>query len=178
VVIAAVFAEGVFLLGPIAFLPSYLHQRFGVSLSLASALIALYALGGLLYAVIARQVVRRLGERRMVLAGTVLMGIGFLAWYAMPLAWIAAPVALAVGFGTYLFHNTLQTNATQMAPAMRGTGMALFAFCLFNGQALGVWLAGVAYDRAGALPLLVVPAAVLPVVGWWFARALARRASA
>jgi hypothetical protein len=29
-----------------------------------------------------------------------------------------------------------------------------------------------------ALPLLVVPAAVLPVVGWWFARALARRASA
>jgi predicted MFS family arabinose efflux permease len=178
VVIAAVFAEGVFLLGPIAFLPSYLHQRFGVSLSLASALIALYALGGLLYAVIARQVVRRLGERRMVLAGAVLMGIGFLAWYAMPLAWIAAPVALAVGFGTYLFHNTLQTNATQMAPAMRGTGMALFAFCLFNGQALGVWLAGVAYDRAGALPLLVVPAAVLPVVGWWFARALARRASA
>jgi predicted MFS family arabinose efflux permease len=177
VVIAAVFAEGVFLLGPLAFLPSYLHQRFGVSLSLASALVALYALGGLLYAAIARQVVRRLGERRMVLAGTVIMGIGFLAWYAMPVAWVAAPVALAVGFGTYLFHNTLQTNATQMAPAMRGTGMALFAFCLFNGQALGVWLAGVAYDGAGALPLLVVPALVLPVVGWWFARGLARRNS-
>ena len=33
----------------------------------------------------------------------------------------SAPIALALGFGTYLFHNTLQVNATQMAPATRGT---------------------------------------------------------
>ena len=178
VVVAAVFAEGVFLLGPMAFLPSYLHQRFGLALSAASALIALYAFGGLLYAMVARHVVRRLGERRMVLWGAALMGLGFLCWYASPWAWAAAPVALAVGFGTYLFHNTLQTNATQMAPSMRGTGMALFAFSFFNGQAIGVALAGIAYDHGGALPLLVVPALVLPVVGWAFARALQRRAPA
>ena len=178
VVVLAVFAEGVFLLGPLAFLPSYLHQRFGLALSAASALIALYAVGGLLYALIARHVVRRFGERRMVLWGGVVMGLGFLAWYASPVAWVAAPVALAVGFGTYLFHNTLQTNATQMAPAMRGTGMALFAFSFFNGQAIGVSLAGLAYDHGGALPLLVVPALVLPGLGWAFARALHRRAQA
>lgn len=178
VVVLAVFAEGVFLLGPLAFLPSYLHQRFGLALSAASALIALYAVGGLLYALIARHVVRRFGERRMVLWGGVVMGLGFLAWYASPVAWVAAPVALAVGFGTYLFHNTLQTNATQMAPAMRGTGMALFAFSFFNGQAIGVSLAGLAYDHGGALPLLVVPALVLPGLGWAFARALQRRAQA
>jgi predicted MFS family arabinose efflux permease len=178
VVVLAVFAEGVFLLGPLAFLPSYLHQRFGLPLSAAAALIALYAVGGLLYAMIARHVVRRFGERRMVLWGGVVMGLGFFAWYASPVAWVAAPVALAVGFGTYLFHNTLQTNASQMAPAMRGTGMALFAFSFFNGQAIGVSLAGLAYDHGGALPLLVVPALVLPGLGWAFARALQRRAQA
>ena len=178
VVIAAVFAEGVFLLGPLAFLPSYLHQRFGLALSAAAALIALYAFGGLLYALVARHVVRRLGERRMVLAGGVVMGVGFLAWYASPVAWVAAPVALAVGFGTYLFHNTLQTNASQMAPSMRGTGMALFAFCFFNGQAIGVSLAGYAYDHFGAAPLLLVPAVALPLLGWAFAHALQRRAAA
>jgi predicted MFS family arabinose efflux permease len=178
VVVAAVFAEGLLLLGPLAFLPSYLHQRFGLSLATASALVALYAVGGLLYALIAGHVVRRLGERRMVLAGGIVAGLGFFAWYASPVAWVAGPVALAVGFGTYLFHNTLQTNATQMAPAMRGTGMALFAFCLFNGQAIGVSLAGFAYDHGGALPLLLVPAVALPVVGWAFARALQRRAQA
>ena len=175
VIVAAVFAEGVFLLGPLAFLPSYLHQRFGLALSTAAAFMALYAVGGLLYALVATHMVRRLGERRMALSGGIVMGLGFLAWYATPIAWLAAPVALAVGFGTYLFHNTLQTNATQMAPATRGTGMALFAFAFFNGQAIGVSLAGYAYDHAGPLPLLVVPGLVLPVLGCAFAWALQRR---
>jgi predicted MFS family arabinose efflux permease len=178
VVILAVFAEGVFLMGPLAFLPSYLHQRFGLALSTAAGLIALYALGGLLYALVAQHVVRRLGERRMVLSGGVVMGLGFLALYATPVAWLAAPIALVVGFGTYLLHNTLQTNATQMAPATRGTAMALFAFCFFNGQAIGVSLAGYAYDHGGPLPLLLVPALVLPMLGWAFGRGLARRAQA
>lgn len=178
VVMAAVFAEGVLLMGPLSFLPSYLHQRFGLALSAAAALVALYAFGGLLYALVARHIVRRFGERRMVLAGGLMMGAGFLAWYASPIAWLAAPVALVVGFGTYLFHNTLQTNATQMAPTMRGTSLALFAFAFFNGQAIGVWLAGFAFDHGGALPLLVVPAVALPAVGWAFARASQRRAPA
>lgn len=178
VVIATVFAEGLLVLGPLAFLPAYLHQRFGLSLSAAAGLIALYAVGGLVYAMVARHVVRRLGERRMVLSGGIVMGLGFLAWYATPVAWVAAPVALAVGFGTYLLHNTLQTNATQMVPAMRGTGMALFAFSLFNGQAIGVTLAGYAYDHAGPLPMLLVPALLLPLVGWAFARALKHRVQA
>jgi predicted MFS family arabinose efflux permease len=178
VVLAAALAEGIFLLGPLAYLPAYVHQRFGTALSAAAAMIALYAIGGLGYAMVARHMVRRLGERRMVLAGGFAMGLGFVAWYLMPVAWAAAPVALAVGFGTYLFHNTLQTNATQMAPAMRGTGMALFAFCLFVGQAIGVSLAGYAFDHAGAAPLLLVPAAALPLTGWLFARALRQRAPA
>lgn len=177
-VVGAALLEGIFLLGPIAFLPAYLHARYGTPLAVAGALVALYALGGLAYALIARHVVRRLGERRMVLAGGALMGLGYLAWYLMPAAWPAAPIALAVGFGTYLFHNTLQTNATQMAPTMRGTGMALFAFCLFVGQAIGVALAGSTFDRFGAAPLLLVPALVLPLTGWWFARGLLRRAQA
>ena len=176
--IATVFAEGLLLLGPLAFLPTYLHQRFGLALSTASALIALYAVGGLFYAMVAAHVVRRFGERRMVFTGGIVMGLGFLAWWGSPVAWLAAPVALVVGFGTYLVHNTLQTNATQMAPSMRGTAMALFAFALFNGQAIGVSLAGFAYDHAGALPLLLVPAVALPLVCWGFARALLRRAQA
>ncbi|WP_298932331.1 MFS transporter [uncultured Ramlibacter sp.] len=175
VVLAAVLAESVFLLGPMAYLPAYLHGRHGLSLSAASALIALYAVGGLLYAMSARRIVQRLGERRMVLWGGWVMGAGYLAWWLAPAGWVAGPVALAVGFGTYLFHNTLQTHATQMAPAVRGTAVALFAFSLFGGQALGVSLAGYAFDHLGPAPLLLVPAAALPLAGAWFARALARR---
>lgn len=176
-VLAAALAEGVLMLGPMAFLPAFLHQRFGIALSAATALIALYAVGGLAYTATARHVVRRWGERRMVLAGGVVMGLGFVGWGMAPWAWLAGPIALAVGFGTYLFHNTLQTNATQMAPSVRGTSVALFAFCLFTGQAIGVSLAGWAFDRFGMVPLVVAPALGLPVAGWLFARALARRAA-
>jgi predicted MFS family arabinose efflux permease len=175
IVLAGVMAEGIFLLGPLAYLPAYLHQRFGVSLLAASALIALHAIGGLVYAMTARHILRRYGERRMVLVGGVAMGAGYLAWWISPLAWAAGPIALLVGFGTYLYHNTLQTHATQMAPAARGTAVSLFAFCLFFGQAIGVSLSGYAFDHIGPAPLLLAPGLALPVVGWMFARALQRR---
>ena len=178
VVLGSALAEGVLLLGPLAYLPAYLHQQYGLTLSAASAMIALYALGGLAYAAVARHIVRRFGERRMVLAGGWVMGLGFLAFWLSPVAWPAAPIALLVGFGTYLYHNTLQTNATQMAPAVRGSAVALFAFCLFFGQAIGVSWAGWVFDRYGAAPLLLVPALGLPLAGWAFARALRRRAAA
>lgn len=175
VVLATVAANSLFSLGPLTFLPAHLHQRYGLSLAAASALVALYAVGGLVYAMLARRLVARLGERRMVLAGGGLMGAGFLAWWASPAAWLAGPVAFGVGFGAYLFHNTLQTHATQMAPQSRGTAVSLFAFCLFGGQAAGVSLAGLVFDRFGGGALLLAPALALPVLGVGFARALQRR---
>ncbi|GAA5232441.1 MFS transporter [Verticiella sediminum] len=175
VVLLAVFVEGLFLLGPLAYIPTLLHDTFGIPLVLAAGLTACNALGGLLYALNAKRIVTRLGERRMVFLGGLFAGVGFLAWMAMP-HWVwAAPAAFVLGFGTYLFHNTLQTHATQMAPSVRGSAVSVFAFCLFVGQALGVLLAGSLIDSLGfALPLLL-PAVVLPLTGAAFARALRRR---
>ena len=175
VVLLAVAAEGAFLLGPIAFIPTYLHQRHGITIAAASGLAALYAVGGLAYAIFARRIVARLGERRMALWGGVLMGTGFLAWWALPFWGLAGVVALLVGFGTYLFHNTLQTHATQMAPAVRGTSVALFAFCLFGGQAAGVTVSGAIVDTYGFTPLLLLAALGLLAAGYGFARALQHR---
>jgi len=175
VVLATVTAEGVFLLGPLAYLPAYLHGRYGVTLATASALIALYAVCGLVYAMTAKSIVRRFGEHRMVLWGGILMGAGYLAWLVVPFWGFAGPVALMVGFGTYLYHNTLQTHATQMVPAARGTAVAVFAFHLFVGKAIGVTLAGATFDHLGYAPLLLGPALALPIAGWAFARALRRR---
>ena len=175
-VLAAAFVEGVFLLGPLAYMPSLVQQRFGLPLSTASAMIALYAAGGLAYALTARRIVRTWGERRMVLAGGWIMGAGELLWLLSPMSWTVAPVALAIGFGTYLYHNTLQTHATQMTPSARGTAVALFAFCLFFGQAVGVTVAGAAFDHLGPTAMLLLPTIALPLAGWAFSRALRSRA--
>jgi len=174
-VLGAAFVEGMFLLGPLTYMPAILNQRFDTSLSVASGQLALYAVGGLLYALTARRIVSRWGQVRMVRWGGLVMGAGYLAWWGSSWAWTAAPVALAIGFGTYLFHNTLQTHATQMAPAARGTATSMFAFAFFMGQAVGTWLAGLAFDTVGAWGVLLPPVVALPLVSWVFAAALRRR---
>lgn len=173
-VLATALAEGVLLLGVASYLPAYLHKHFGLSLTAATALLALNAVGGLIYAMTAKIIVARLGQRRMVLLGGAMVGLGYLLFLVSPWAWTAGPVAMMVGIGTYLFHNTLQTHATQMVPAVRGSAVALFAFCLFTGQAIGVTLFGLAFDHGGAAWLLLPAAAGLPLVAWAFARALRR----
>jgi predicted MFS family arabinose efflux permease len=177
VVLLAVLAEGFFLLGPLSYLPTYLHVHHRLPLSTASALAALNAVGGLAYAFTARRIVARFGERRMALAGGWLMGCGFLAWWISVLPWLAGAIALVVGFGTFLYHNTLQTHATQMVPAARGTSVALFASFLFMGQAVGVTATGYVVDHFGFTPVLLSAAVALPLVGWGFAHALGCRSA-
>ncbi|MES2414697.1 MAG: hypothetical protein V4614_12900 [Pseudomonadota bacterium] len=87
----------------------------------------------------------------------------FAGLWLSPPPWPAGPLALLLGFGTCLFHNTLQTHAAQMVPAFRGSAVALFSCCLFGGQAIGVSIAGYTFDRMGYTPVLLVPALALPL---------------
>ena len=77
-----------------------------------------------------------------------------------------------------MLHNTLQTNATQMTPQARGTAVAIFSAALYLGQTAGVAAGGVVFDRLTAVPLFLVAALVLLVIGLWFARQLKRRRAA
>ena len=69
-----------------------------------------------------------------------------------------------------MLHNTLQTNATQMAPEARGLAVSLFAFVLFCGQSVGVALAAPVMDRYGARPIFLVAVVVILALGVWFRR--------
>jgi predicted MFS family arabinose efflux permease len=82
------------------------------------------------------------------------------------------------GVGFYGFHNTLQTNATQMAPEARGSAVSLFAFGLFGGSSLGVLAGSFFVDGAGTRPLLACSAAGLVVLALYFAARLGGRPEA
>jgi len=174
-VLAVVFAEGLLVFGALAFAPSYLHERFGISLTAAGALVAVYAVGGLLYTAVAGAALKRLGERGLAVSGGVVLGVAFLAYLAGPAWFWALGASVLAGFGYYLLHATLQTNATQMVPGARGTAVAWFASCVFMGQAAGVALAGMVVDLASPLVLFGTSAALLPLLGLGFARALRSR---
>jgi predicted MFS family arabinose efflux permease len=85
-----------------------------------------------------------------------------------PSVHFAVPAIAVMGLGFYMLHNTLQTNATQMAPQTRALGVSLFAFFLFLGQSLGVAAAAPVIDRWGASPVYLVAAVIIPVAALWF----------
>jgi len=174
-ILAWVLVEGAAAFGAFAFAPTYLHQRFGLTLSAAGALMSLFGLGGLGYALLARKFIARLGEAGLALGGGLLLAAAFLTLGVARQALWAAPAALAAGLGFYMLHNTFQTHGTQMAPAARGTAVAIFASCLFLGQALGVSAASRIADRAGAPPVFLLAAALLLLVGVSFSVVLRRR---
>lgn len=174
-ILLIVFIEGVLVFGALAFVPSYIHHRFGLTLTLAGALMAFFGVGGLSYILFARHFVRRLGEVGLALWGAVVIAsaFGLLLW-APAWGW-AVPAGFLAGLGYYMLHNTLQTNATQMAPQVRGTAVSLFASSFFLGQSLGVALAAVGMVRWGLSVPFVTAGCLMPVLGGLFAWLLARR---
>lgn len=167
--------EGGLFYGALSFVAFHVHKHLGLGLGASGTVVTTFALGGLLYALVSRPVVQRLGERDLALTGGLLMGVAFLGLVFAPGAAWVVPCLLAAGGGLYMLHNTLQVHATQMAPESRGAAVALFALFLFTGQSLGVWLGAQVLDAAGTTPLFLIAAIGLPLLGLDFRRRLARR---
>lgn len=176
VVLVTIFLEGVLFYGALAFVPLHLHEHLGLGVAASGTAIILFAVGGIAYAAGSRRLVTRLGEGGLAAVGGGLMCAAYLGIALMPRALFVLPCILAAGCGLYMLHNTIQVNATQMAPESRGAAVALYAFCLFSGQSAGVWLGGHLVDSAGTVPLFLTSALGLPLLGGDFCRRLMRRA--
>lgn len=164
--------EGALVFSAIVFIPSYLHQTYQLPLTAAGAIVALYGIGGLGYTLFARRLLGLFGEHGLARLGGLMIGLGFALLVAGPhWAW-SLPACLLSGFGFYMLHNTLQANATQMAPAARGTAVALFACSLFLGQSVGIGVASALIDSVGLPLIFTVCLVCLPVLGYAFSRAL------
>ena len=170
VVLFTVFCEGASLYGPFAFIATHLHLRFGLPLSTVGALVMLFALGGLCFALMAQTMVKRLGEVVLVRAGSWLMAASLLAVAYAVAWWWAVPACAFMGLGFYMMHNTLQTQATQMAPERRGAAVASFAACFFLGQSVGVALAGALVAHTGIAALMATGALGVIATAWNFNR--------
>lgn len=147
--VTAVGLEAGLTFAAMAFVPTYLHLKLHTPLWLAGLMVAVFGVGGLLFSATAKRIVAKLGTARMALAGGAMLGLAILAIGIAGNAWIAALACMVGGFGFYMLHNTLQTQATQVSPQARGTAIAVFALSLFVGQSIGVSLAAGVIDAAG-----------------------------
>ncbi len=175
IVLLVVSLEGFFFFAAFAFAGNEIHHRFGLSYTSVGLALTAFGAGGMSYVLFARHFVRLLGERGLAIGG------GLVLCVALPLFALTGELVGAIagiylsGLGFYMLHNTLQTNGSQMAPEARGSGVALFASCLFVGQSIGVALAAPVVDHWGADPVFLACGPLLLLVGAFFAVALRRR---
>jgi predicted MFS family arabinose efflux permease len=163
-VVFAVFCEGAIFFGAFTYIAADLHARFGLSFSLVGFAVAGFGVGSVGYAFAVRFLIKRLGERGLVLGGGIVVMLAYLTLAKVPF-WEQAPLATAaLGLGYYMMHNTLQTHATQMMPEARGTAVAGFSSALFIGQSLGVAIAALIVDRSGAVPVFLLAAVLWPLL--------------
>ena len=172
-VLLTVFIEGALVFVALAFLPAHLHTVYQLSLASSGAMVMLFGLGGLIFALASRVLVRHLRETGLTRYGGLVMGLALLVVAYSPQWWISLPACLFFGLGFYMLHNTLQINATQMAPERRGAAVAAFASCFFLGQSTGVALGGALLAFTGTDHLIAAAGLGVALVGQRFSHRLA-----
>lgn len=175
VVLMTVFLEGALLYGPFAFIAIHVHRVHGISLSVASSLVMLFGVGGILFAVASKTFVSHLGEVGLAVGGGIILSAALITVGLAPAWWWAIPACFLAGLGFYMLHNTLQINATQMAPERRGAAVASFASCFFLGQSLGVGLNGALIERLGTSAVIAADGFAILLVALIFGRLRFRR---
>lgn len=164
-VLVMVSIEAFAMFGALTYVGASLHYRFGFDFASVGMYLAVYCFGGLFYVSQSRRMLARLGSQRLAFWGTVLVAGCYTVMALTPVHHLYVPAIAVMGVGFYMLHNTLQTMATQMAPDVRGSAVAIFATFYFLSQAVGVWLAGQVMDRWGVAPVFLTAAAMLLALG-------------
>ncbi|WP_448205980.1 MFS transporter [Azospirillum sp. sgz302134] len=148
-VFATVAAEGLLIFGVFPFVAPMLAGHGATGAFEAGVTIAAFAIGGVLYSMVVRRLLVRLGQWGMMRGGGLLCGAAYLAM-AAPVPWpVVSVLFLVAGFGFYMLHNTMQTQATELSATARGSALALFASAFFLGQGMGPVLYGAVAAHTG-----------------------------
>lgn len=165
VLYALVMVEGALVFGFPPYVAAILNARSGVGSSEAGLAIGALGLGGIIYGILTRKLVTRLGPARMTTLGGMIMACAYTI-FAFPLPWwTAVGVFLMQGFGFFLMHGTFQAVATELAPEARGSAVALFACSLFAGHAMGPLLIGMVMTLLGTTGAILACAAGIALLG-------------
>jgi predicted MFS family arabinose efflux permease len=162
---STVFLEGVALYGIMPYVGVILGQHDLGGAREAGFVIGAIGVGGLLYVSLVAVLLRRWKRRQFMAAGGLLMMFGPLG-LAFLNHWPTIAAAFAVtGVGFMLLHNSIQTEAVDLAPNARQSAYSLHAFSFFTGQAFGPPLFGFSLTHLGAPLALMLSAAVLAITG-------------
>lgn len=157
--------EGAIILGAFTYVGAFVRERYELDYLMIGLVLACYAVGTLIATRLLRRFAGQSREASLVLGGGVVMGLGYLALMLAPV-WQLIPIVLyGTGTGFALLHSTLQTRATELVPALRGTAVAIFAFSLFLGGGIGTAFFGAVVSEASYELAFGIAGAVLIGLG-------------
>lgn len=161
----AVFMEGIFLFGFFPYVAPMLHDAGQTSGAIAGLVIGGFGVGGILYSVVIAFLLRQLGQRRLMIVGGALMGLGLMVMALKP-AWQAqTAIFLVFGLSFYLLHGTIQIFVTELAPDARSSAAAVHSTFFFLGQSIGPIYYRTGFAHAGQIFPLIAGGCVLIVTG-------------
>ncbi|MDT3686709.1 MAG: MFS transporter [Pseudorhodoplanes sp.] len=171
---SAVFFEALFLFGLFPHMAALLVESGEPRASIAGIVIAGFGAGAIVYTFVVGWLLSRVGEMRLMLGGGLIMALCYLL-ISLRLPWpIEFLVFVLMGFGFYWLHGCIQVYATELAPAARGSAMALHSAFFFVGQAAGPVVYGVGFAYLGKTPMLLIAAVVIAVTGFVCSQRLRR----
>lgn len=176
--LASVFAEGALFFGLFPHIGEVLREGERSSVQEVSRhaglVLGAFGIGGLLYALTVRRLIAWLGVGRMCLTASLVAAAAYAALALFGPWWQAALAMMVSGLAFYMVHNSLQTEATEIAPAARGSAVALFACALFLGQGVGPLLFGPLALAIGHPPAFLVFALGMLLLGQVVVRRIVR----
>jgi predicted MFS family arabinose efflux permease len=147
----AVFAEGLCIYGILPYIAALLEGRGAGGVREAGFVVAGLGIGGIVFSVAAGPLIHRLPRATIMRAGGFVIFAGLVAAGSSPTWPLEMAAFTATGLGFYMLHTGLQTEVTEVMPAARGSAVALHAFFLFFGMAIGpiAWGAALAWLGPG-----------------------------
>lgn len=140
----------------------------------AGVIIGAMGVGGLVYVSLVAMLLRRFNRRHFMAVGGLIMTCGPIT-LAAAAPWQACAIAFAItGFGFMLLHNSIQTEAVDLAPGARQSAYSLHAFSFFSGQAAGPPIFAGVLAALGSATALIASAMMLALTGVIIALLFAR----
>jgi predicted MFS family arabinose efflux permease len=165
----AVVCEGALVFCLFPYMGQLLLEHAGSSTSAAPSqaglVLGAFGIGGIVYGLTVRRVIQALGMRRMCMVGSVAVALVYAVLLLLPVWWWHMAAMVVCGLGYYMLHNSLQIEATELAPSARGSAVALFACGFFIGQGVGPPLFGALLHGTSFTVALLGAAAGLLALG-------------
>ncbi len=159
-------------------LAALFHEMGETRASIPGIVIGGFAIGGVIYSLRVGFLLRVFGETWMMRIGCLFMGLT-IAFISLRVPWQADVIDFAIlGLAFYMLHGVIQIYASELAPAARGSAMALHSFFYFLGQAAGPAIYTLGFHNAGVTTTLIASGLVLVANGLVAAHFLRRPAHA